>query len=53
MGVDINFFNYDGKSFFYLFCEYGYCDIVEFLLNEGVDVNFCNKDGVNFLYIVF
>lgn len=46
-GVDIEI-----CSFFNMMCEYGYFEIVRFLLNYGVNVNICDEDGFSLLYFV-
>lgn len=49
--MEVNLCDKFGYSFFFVVCEYGYIDVVKFLLNYDIDVNMCSVEGLIFLYI--
>lgn len=49
---EINLRDDEGKTLFFLACEYGNCDLVELLLeNDSVDVNQTDNDGMSPFHI--
>lgn len=51
--LDSGICNYDGLSFFYIVCIWGYYVILFYLIGNGVNINdVCDNDGKSFLYLV-